>query len=111
MSLRPGRVLAVKIREAATYLSERGYQCSPGTVRALVRARKLACYRGPSARGPMQFPADELDRFLKDGLTFSDGKAAKSAERRPEKVAAARPVQSMTTPVDMDAEMAKAWSQ
>lgn len=68
----------MRIHEAARYLSDRGYQCAAGTVRALVRSGLLKCWRGPTDRGPMQFPEAELDRFLREGLTAGKKPARRS---------------------------------
>lgn len=101
----------MNVKEAADYLTSKGYRCSAGTVRALVKAKKLACYRGPSPRGPMQFPPDELDRFLREGLTTGDGHArpARPAARRVEVPARAAAVDPES--VDCDAELADVWGK
>jgi hypothetical protein len=56
----------MNLKEAAEYLSEKGYRCKPGTVRRLANARKIDHFRvGVSERGPIEFNADHLDRFLR----------------------------------------------
>jgi hypothetical protein len=87
----------MNVRDAATYLSERDFRCSVGTVRALVRAGKLACHRGPTDRGPMQFSAGELDRFLREGLI--KGPVGASAGAPVGKAAKARPKTPRPEPV------------
>jgi hypothetical protein len=56
--------------EAMAYLAERGYPCSKGTVRALVNAGQLKCFRpGPTGKGPMSFTTGQLDTFLRAAET------------------------------------------
>lgn len=55
----------MNVREAAEYLTSRGYTCAVPTVRALVKAGKLTCFRpGVSKRGPLSFTAAQLDALL-----------------------------------------------
>lgn len=55
----------MNIREAATYLTDRGYRCSASTVRNLARADEIPCFRpGVTRRGRREFTAEQLDRFL-----------------------------------------------
>ncbi len=71
----------MNVRDAAAYLTERHFKCSPGTVRALYRAGKLRCHRGPSGRGPMQFTPDELGRFLCDEMKTGETASVPSGSR------------------------------
>lgn len=53
------------VKEAADYLTERGYRCGGGTVRALARSGRLRCYRpGATGRGRYEFTPRQLDDFL-----------------------------------------------
>jgi hypothetical protein len=55
----------MKINEAVEYLKARDYRCSASTVRKLVKAGKLPCFRpGLSGKGRMEFRAERLDAFL-----------------------------------------------
>lgn len=57
----------MNVRDAAIYLSARGYRCSPGTVRALAKAGKVSHYRpGVTGRGRLEFTEAWLDELLRD---------------------------------------------
>lgn len=67
------------IKEAVEYLAARDYRCSASTLRKLVRAGKLPCYRpGVSGKGRMEFTPTRLDAFLA-GAEVGAGDAASPA--------------------------------
>lgn len=69
------------IRETAAYLSGRGYRCGPGTVRSLCAAGRLRYYRVGSARGRIEVPAAEADRFLRAALHGGNAPASQTRPR------------------------------
>ena len=73
------------IRQAVAYLSARDYCCSVSTVRNLVHAGKLRCYRpGVSGRGRYEFSAARLDEFLRREEIGATGQGTDApAPRRP----------------------------
>jgi hypothetical protein len=72
----------MRLRQAAEYLSGRGYPCSPGTVRALVKEGKIHYRRvGASGRGRYELTEDHLNRFLSES-EFRGGAAKPPTERR-----------------------------
>ena len=84
----------MNLREAAEYLSAKGYRCSVGTVRKLARADRLKHYRpGLSGRGRMEFTTDQLDAFA---VMAERGGTAQPERRPPPRL---RPPSSAITPV------------
>lgn len=80
------------VKEAMTYLSEKGYRCSAGTVRALAKRGRLRYYRpGVGSQGRMEFTQGNLDAFLRKAELGGDDAPKAVAERAPrQKVAVAR---------------------
>jgi hypothetical protein len=54
------------IRDAAEYLSSRGYRCSPGTVRAMVKADRIGHFRVGLGVGRIEIAESHLEAFLAD---------------------------------------------
>ncbi len=81
-------------REAVIYLGKHGYPCSIGTLRALVKAGDLHCFRpGPTRKGPMVFTEEQVDAFLRAAVTGAAPVKVARVQRPREKKA--RPVRAV----------------
>jgi hypothetical protein len=72
------------VKEAAAYLTERGYPCKAGSVRKLATLNKIRCRRpGPTGRGRYEFSAERLDEFLAQSEWNPPGPPAPKVKAQP----------------------------